>query len=169
MAQYYASNDVKFTQRQLQGTDYMYNGVYYYNPVMEDVYDISKLLHEDLELKMTEEDDLLDYQVRKLYNDLIPLMELDREEVRDAYENTNDSSESPSPEFDDTTNSSESPSPELDNATDSSESPSPEFDDTTDSSESPSPEFDDTTETVVPENNLNSEATIEEQIDTNIY
>ncbi|MGL6145236.1 MAG: LCP family protein, partial [Macrococcoides caseolyticum] len=141
MAQYYSSNDVKFTQRQLQGTDYMYNGVYYYNPVMEDVYDISKLLHKDLELKMIEEDDLLDYQVRTLYNDLIPLMELDKDEVQDAYDNT----------------------------TDSSESPSPEPGNTTDSSESPSPEPGNTTETVLPENNLNGEVTIEEPIDTSVY
>lgn len=155
MAQYYSSNDVKFTQRQLQGTDYMYNGVYYYNPVMEDVYDISKLLHKDLELKMTEEDDLLDYQVRKLYNDLIPLMELDKDEVQDAYDNTTDSSESPSPE--------------PGNTTDSSESPSPGPGNTPDSSESPSPELGNTTETVLPENNLNSEVTIEEPIDTSVY
>lgn len=97
MAQYYSSNDVKFKQRQLKGTDYMYNGVYYYNPVMEDVYDISKLLHKDLELKMIEEDELLDYQVRALYNDLIPLMELDRDEVQDAFDNKDVSSESATP------------------------------------------------------------------------
>ncbi|UJS28611.1 LCP family protein [Macrococcoides canis] len=103
MAQYYSSNDVKFKQRQLKGTDYMYNGVYYYNPVMEDVYDISKLLHKDLELKMTEEDELLDYQVRALYNDLIPLMELDRDEVQETFDNRDTSSESPSPAPDNST------------------------------------------------------------------
>ncbi|UTH00847.1 LCP family protein [Macrococcoides canis] len=127
MAQYYSSNDVKFKQRQLKGTDYMYNGVYYYNPVMEDVYDISKLLHKDLELKMIEEDELLDYQVRALYYDLIPLMEIDRDEIQDAFDNRNSSSESPSSELESST------------------------------------------ETVLPENNFNSEVTVEEPIDTSVY
>lgn len=127
MAQYYSSNDVKFKQRQLKGTDYMYNGVYYYNPVMEDVYDISKLLHKDLELKMTEEDELLDYQVRALYNDLIPLMEMDRDGIQDAFDSKDVSSESPSL----------------------------------------APE--NSTEAVLPDNNQNSEVSVEEQIDTSVY
>lgn len=127
MAQYYSSNDVKFKQRQLKGTDYMYNGVYYYNPVMEDVYDISKLLHKDLELKMTEEDELLDYQVRALYNDLIPLMEMDRDGIQDAFDSKDVSSESPSL----------------------------------------APE--NSTEAVLPDNNKNSEVSVEEQIDTSVY
>lgn len=127
MAQYYSSNDVKFKQRQLKGTDYMYNGVYYYNPVMEDVYDISKLLHKDLELKMTEEDELLDYQVRALYNDLIPLMEMDRDGIQDAFDSKDVSSESPSL----------------------------------------APE--NSTEAILPDNNQNSEVSVEEQIDTSVY
>ncbi|UTH07642.1 LCP family protein [Macrococcoides canis] len=127
MAQYYSSNDVKFKQRQLKGTDYMYDGVYYYNPVMEDVYEISKLLHKDLELKMIEEDELLDYQVRALYNDLIPLMEVDRDEIQDAFDNKDVSSESPSL----------------------------------------APE--NSTEAVLPENNQNSEVSVEEPLDTSTY
>lgn len=99
MAQYYASNDIEFKQRQLEGTDYMYNGVYYYNPVMDDVFEISKLVNNDLNLKDIKEEDLLDYKVRTIYGDLIPLQTLDLDEIDknfNAY-NTN-SSENPLPE-----------------------------------------------------------------------
>ncbi|UBH23072.1 LCP family protein [Macrococcus armenti] len=87
MAQYYASNDIEFKQRQLEGTDYMYNGVYYYNPVMDDVFEISKLVNEDLNLKEVKENDLLDFKIRTIYGDLIPLQSFDLDEIDKSFNN----------------------------------------------------------------------------------
>ncbi|UOB21202.1 LCP family protein [Macrococcus armenti] len=92
MAQYYASNDIEFKQRQLEGTDYMYNGVYYYNPVMEDVFEISKLVNNDLNLKDIKEEDLLDYKIRAIYGDLIPLQTIELNEIENQFKGINTNS-----------------------------------------------------------------------------
>ncbi len=81
LASFYSSKDVEFEQSQLKGTDYMYNGVYYYNPVLKDIARISKLVRKDLGLPEGKKEDLLDYKVISLYGDLIPLKKLDISEL----------------------------------------------------------------------------------------
>ncbi|MGK0553097.1 LCP family protein [Macrococcus capreoli] len=86
LASYYTSNDVKFKQTQLKGTDYMYNGIYYYNPVFDHIYEISKLLRKDLQLPEGKKEDLLDYKIIQLKGDLIPLEKIDLDEIDKAYQ-----------------------------------------------------------------------------------
>ncbi|RAI83081.1 LytR family transcriptional regulator [Macrococcoides goetzii] len=85
LASYYTSNDVAFKQMQLKGTDYMYNGVYYYNPVFEHIYKISKLLRKDLQLPEEKKSSLLDYKVIALKGDLIPLEKIDLEQIEKDF------------------------------------------------------------------------------------
>ncbi|MGV2874603.1 LCP family protein [Macrococcus capreoli] len=86
LASYYTSNDVEFKQTQLKGTDYMYNGIYYYNPVFDHIYEISKLLRKDLQLPEGKKEDLLDYKIIQLKGDLIPLEKIDLDEIDKAYQ-----------------------------------------------------------------------------------
>ncbi|MCE4955690.1 LCP family protein [Macrococcus caseolyticus] len=90
LASYYTTNDVKFKKTQLKGTDYMYNGVYYYNPVLDDIYKISKLLRKDLELPEEKKSDLLDAKVIALKGNLIPLETIDIEKIEKAYKELKD-------------------------------------------------------------------------------
>lgn len=85
VASYYTSNDVAFKQMQLKGTDYMYNGVYYYNPVFEHIYKISKLLRKDLQLPEEKRSSLLDYKVIALKGNLIPLEKIDIEQIEKDF------------------------------------------------------------------------------------
>lgn len=85
VASYYTSNDVAFKQMQLKGTDYMYNGVYYYNPVFEHIYKISKLLRKDLQLPEEKRSSLLDYKVLALKGNLIPLEKIDIEQIEKDF------------------------------------------------------------------------------------
>lgn len=85
IASYYTTNDVAFKQMQLKGTDYMYNGVYYYNPVFEHIYKISKLLRKDLNLPIEKKSSLLDYKVLALKGNLIPLEKIDLNEIEKAF------------------------------------------------------------------------------------
>ncbi|QRN49475.1 LCP family protein [Macrococcoides bohemicum] len=85
LASYYTSNDVEFKQMQLKGTDYMYNGVYYYNPVFEHIYKISKLLRKDLQLPEDKRSSLLDYKVIALKGNLIPLEKIDIEQIEKDF------------------------------------------------------------------------------------
>lgn len=85
LASYYSSNDVTFKRRQLKGTDYMYDGVYYYNPVFDDVFAISNILRKDLQLKENKRTDLLSYKIIDLYDDLIPLKSIDIGDINKAY------------------------------------------------------------------------------------
>ncbi|MCG7420210.1 LCP family protein [Macrococcus epidermidis] len=85
LASYYTSNDVEFKQMQLKGTDYMYNGVYYYNPVFEHIYKISKLLRKDLQLPEEKKSSLLDYKVIALKGNLIPLEKIDLEQIEKDF------------------------------------------------------------------------------------
>lgn len=85
LASYYSSNDVTFKRRQLKGTDYMYDGVYYYNPVFDDVFSISNILRKDLQVKENKKTDLLSYKVIDLYDDLIPLKAIDIGDINKAY------------------------------------------------------------------------------------
>ncbi|MCU7557515.1 LCP family protein [Macrococcus capreoli] len=86
LASYYTSNDVEFKQTQLKGTDFMYNGIYYYNPVFDHIYEISKLLRKDLQLPEGKKEDLLDYKIIQLKGDLIPLEKIDLDEIDKAYQ-----------------------------------------------------------------------------------
>ena len=70
---------------QLKGTDYMYNGVYYYNPVFEHIYKISKLLRKDLQLPEEKKSSLLDYKVIALKGNLIPLEKIDIEQIEKDF------------------------------------------------------------------------------------
>lgn len=72
---------------QLKGTDYMYNGVYYYNPVFEHIYKISKLLRKDLQLPEEKKSSLLDYKVIALKGNLIPLEKIDLEQIEKILNN----------------------------------------------------------------------------------
>ncbi|WP_414052832.1 LCP family protein [Macrococcus animalis] len=81
IASYYTSNDVDFEQMQLKGTDYMYNGVYYYNPVFDHIYKISKLLRKELNLPKEKRSSLLDYKIIALKGDLIPLEKIDLDQI----------------------------------------------------------------------------------------
>ncbi|WP_414044595.1 LCP family protein [Macrococcus equi] len=85
LASYYTSNDVEFKQIQLKGTNYMYNGVYYYNPVFDHIYKITKLLRKDLQLPEVKKSSLLDYKVLALKGNLIPLEKMDIKEIEKAY------------------------------------------------------------------------------------
>ncbi|WP_414054044.1 LCP family protein [Macrococcus equi] len=85
LASYYTSNDVEFKQMQLKGTNYMYNGVYYYNPVFDHIYKITKLLRKDLQLPEVKKSSLLDYKVLALKGNLIPLEKMDIKEIEKAY------------------------------------------------------------------------------------
>ncbi|GGA98417.1 LytR family transcriptional regulator [Macrococcus hajekii] len=85
LAKTYSNEDVKFERGQLSGSDYMYNGVYYYNPKFEDVSKLSAALRKDLALPAASEDKLLSYKVTKIYSDLIPLMPIKVDEINKAY------------------------------------------------------------------------------------
>lgn len=85
LATYYTSNDVEFKRMQLKGTDYMYNGIYYYNPVLEDIFKIAKLLRKDLKLPEEDESHLLDYMVTALKGDLIPLEKIDIDKIKSDF------------------------------------------------------------------------------------
>ncbi|WP_414055995.1 LCP family protein [Macrococcus equi] len=85
LASYYTSNDIEFKQMQLKGTNYMYNGVYYYNPVFDHIYKITKLLRKDLQLPEVKKSSLLDYKVLALKGNLIPLEKMDIKEIEKAY------------------------------------------------------------------------------------
>lgn len=85
LASYYTSNDVEFKQMQLKGTDYMYNGVYYYNPVFEHIYKISQLLRKDLQLPEEKRSALLDYKVIALKGNLIPLEKIDLDQIEKDF------------------------------------------------------------------------------------
>lgn len=85
LASYYTSNDVEFKQMQLKGADYMYNGVYYYNPVFEHIYKVSKLLRKDLQLPEEKKSSLLDYKVIALKGNLIPLEKIDLEQIEKDF------------------------------------------------------------------------------------
>ncbi|WP_414047858.1 LCP family protein [Macrococcus equi] len=85
LASYYTSNDIEFKQMQLKGTNYMYNRVYYYNPVFDHIYKITKLLRKDLQLPEVKKSSLLDYKVLALKGNLIPLEKMDIKEIEKAY------------------------------------------------------------------------------------
>ena len=82
LASYYASDDVTFVKEQIKGTDNMYNGVYYFNPDLEYIYNASKRIHQDLGITMPEESEFIDYQVKSVYGDITPLQALDLEQLK---------------------------------------------------------------------------------------
>ncbi|TDM12413.1 LCP family protein [Macrococcus lamae] len=81
LASFYSANDVEFKQAQLKGTDYMYEGVYYFNPVFKDITRISRLVRNDLGLSQGNKEDLLDYKVISLFGDLIPLKKINISDI----------------------------------------------------------------------------------------
>lgn len=85
LASYYTSNDVDFKQMQLKGTDYMYNGIYYYNPVFDHIYKISQLLRKDLNLPEEKRSNLLDYKIIALKGDLIPLEKINLKQIEKDF------------------------------------------------------------------------------------
>ena len=85
LASEYSSNDVHFKRHQLKGTDLMYNGVYYYNPDLDHIYSISKLLRKDLGLESKPKQSLLDYKMEVVYGDLIPLEKINLDTLEKDY------------------------------------------------------------------------------------
>ncbi|ULG74933.1 LCP family protein [Macrococcus brunensis] len=86
LATTYSKDNVKFEREQLTGTDYMYNGVYYFNPVFSDVAKTASLLRKDLGLPPQSYKELLSYKVSRLYGDLIPLEPMKINQIDKAYQ-----------------------------------------------------------------------------------
>ncbi|ULG72680.1 LCP family protein [Macrococcus brunensis] len=86
LATTYSKDNVKFEREQLKGTDYMYNGVYYFNPVFSDVAKTASLLRKDLGLPAQSYKELLSYKVSRLYGDLIPLEPMKINQIDKAYQ-----------------------------------------------------------------------------------
>lgn len=86
LATTYSKDSVKFERAQLKGTDYMYNGVYYFNPDFSNVAKTASLLRQDLGLQPKSRKDLLSYKVIQLYGDLIPLEPMKISKIDEAYQ-----------------------------------------------------------------------------------
>ncbi|MBL0847467.1 MULTISPECIES: LCP family protein [Mammaliicoccus] len=97
LATTYSSSKVKIKTEQITGTDANFNGVYFYNPDLDNLLELSNKLRKDLKLPKTKKTEMMNYLMTQAYGDLMPYIEVSKKSLKSGETNTDDSSETVEP------------------------------------------------------------------------
>ncbi|RIN78546.1 LCP family protein [Mammaliicoccus sciuri] len=92
LATTYSSSKVKIKTEQVTGTDANFNGVYFFNPDLDNLLELSNKLRKDLNLPKTKKTELMNYLMIQAYGDLTPYIEVSKKSLKS--ENTSINSDS---------------------------------------------------------------------------
>lgn len=88
LATTYSSSKVKIKSEQIVGTDSTVNGVYFFNPDLDNLVDLSNKLRKDLNLSSTKKSDFMNYLMIQAYGDLMPYVEVTKKQLQDGAADT---------------------------------------------------------------------------------
>ncbi|WP_436875010.1 LCP family protein [Mammaliicoccus lentus] len=88
LATTYSSSKVKIKSEQLVGTDSNVNGVYFFNPDLDNLVKLSNKLRKDLKLSTTKKTDFMNYLMIQAYGDLMPYVEVTKKQLQDGTADT---------------------------------------------------------------------------------
>lgn len=97
LATTYSSSNVKIKTEQISGTDANYNGVYFFNPDIDNLLKVSNKLRNDLNLPKTKKTELMDYLMKRAYGDLMPYIEVTKKSLKNQSSSNNDSDKTVEP------------------------------------------------------------------------
>lgn len=98
LATTYLSSEVKIKTEQLSGTDANFNGVYFFNPDLDNLVSLSNKLRKDLNLPKTKKTSFMNYLMTRAYGDLMPYVEVSKKSLKQGdVKNDNDSAETVEP------------------------------------------------------------------------
>ncbi|WP_231403550.1 LCP family protein [Mammaliicoccus sciuri] len=98
LATTYSSSKVKIKTEQVTGTDANFNGVYFFNPDLDNLLELSNKLRKDLNLPKTKETELMNYLMIQAYGDLTPYIEVSKKSLKSGNTSINsDSAETVEP------------------------------------------------------------------------
>ncbi len=97
LATTYSSSNVKIKTEQISGTDANYNGVYFFNPDIDNLLKVSNKLRNDLNLPKTKKTELMDYLMKRAYGDLMPYIEVTKKSLKKQSGSNNDSDKTVEP------------------------------------------------------------------------
>lgn len=91
LATTYSSSKVKIESEQLVGTDSNVNGVYFFNPDLDNLVKLSNKLRKDLNLSSTKKSDFMNYLMIQAYGDLMPYVEVTKKQLQGGTADTDES------------------------------------------------------------------------------
>ncbi|MFP4812347.1 LCP family protein [Mammaliicoccus sciuri] len=98
LATTYSSSKVKIKTEQVTGTDANFNGVYFFNPDLDNLLELSNKLRKDLNLPKTKKTELMNYLMIQAYGDLTPYIEVSKKSLKSGNTSINsDSAETVEP------------------------------------------------------------------------
>lgn len=98
LATTYSSSKVKIKTEQITGTDANFNGVYFFNPDLDNLLELSNKLRKDLNLPKTKKTELMNYLMIQAYGDLTPYIEVSKKSLKiGSTSGDNDSAETVEP------------------------------------------------------------------------
>ncbi|WXX35375.1 LCP family protein [Mammaliicoccus sciuri] len=98
LATTYSSSKVKIKTEQVTGTDASFNGVYFFNPDLDNLLELSNKLRKDLNLPKTKKTELMNYLMIQAYGDLTPYIEVSKKSLKSGNTSINsDSAETVEP------------------------------------------------------------------------
>lgn len=98
LATTYSSSKVKIKTEQVTGTDANFNGVYFFNPDLDNLLELSNKLRKDLNLPKTKKTELMNYLMIQAYGDLTPYIEVSKKSLKSGNSSINsDSAETVEP------------------------------------------------------------------------
>ncbi|WP_323702816.1 LCP family protein [Mammaliicoccus sp. Dog046] len=90
LATTYSSSKVKIKTEQISGTDANFNGVYFFNPDLDNLLQVSNTLRKDLKLPKTKKSQMMNYMMLREYGDLVPYIEVSKKSLNKGQSNTNE-------------------------------------------------------------------------------
>ena len=98
LATTYSSSKVKIKTEQVTGTDANFNGVYFFNPDLDNLLELSNKLRKDLNLPKTKKTELMNYLMIQAYGNLTPYIEVSKKSLKSGNTSINsDSAETVEP------------------------------------------------------------------------
>ncbi|WP_337020623.1 LCP family protein [Mammaliicoccus sciuri] len=98
LATTYSSSKVKIKTEQVTGTDANFNGVYFFNPDLDNLLELSNKLRKDLNLPKTKKTELMNYLMIQAHGDLTPYIEVSKKSLKSGNTSINsDSAETVEP------------------------------------------------------------------------